>query len=850
MNPAESLSRDNAAQMVWNAMQAKEVEYNYTLATENGQLVSKVTVEDKAITLLQDKYDGLVVETTLNAVSYNKDKAEWTYTVADNLNPLAGGSDNDFTVADDYCALYKHAVKVVYTVKNNGNVDEVLGVIENADVVVSGVIDDIDQIATATSGIDEITIDDVDYKLEVIGSAGSYTDVPVYAYLADGSATVAALPTNEAAYFEAIDNDDDARIDCIVYFPFTVEQIDYLSASSITLSITGAQDLEDINLYDGAEEDDWTVVTDDANANDDAITVEPAEIISGEITANKTSSGTVTDVKVDGTWYSVISSGYTGDTLQLNTEYDLVVVNGFVFHGEKTSSVVNADNILYVEKAGALSSGISDGVEAKVYFADNTYATVKVTEWNENDIVSDSATPGANEVKATPAATAMLKKLCTYTEKDGEYALELVNASNKGGYDSYETSTSQVVDGKIGTVRFADDAVVFVHDKDGVKLVSGATVSSWKDTTTVTNFIGLADKSNGVSYTQIGAIAMTGTAKSDMAAYGFVTSKISNEKIDNTNYLSFTMWDGTEEIEVIVENTGTAASVAQYDFIRFDWADADSNEADADDFVCKTASLNAVAITGFDSNSISFNNAAEIDFADEYAVIGVDTKNGKGVGARLTAAKDCQAAGHGSDQYANAVYFLNDEGDVEAVFVDTNGMMYSDKNGSKLCTGRLTTPSTSTSNPDSGAGAYTANVAVNATDVILSGMTNVTDEKNTTLNGSFWNADNSSALANNKLTSVTLNIAVSNDEYAQTAGGFGIKQTNTALKAWSDFSSGVKEKNTYTQSDISGSAGSYVLTLTILVVDDGKPITISFDFNKDGTYDRTVTVDTSNVSFS
>ena len=40
MDPAKALSRDNAAQMVWNALNAYEVEYKYNLVTQNGQLTS------------------------------------------------------------------------------------------------------------------------------------------------------------------------------------------------------------------------------------------------------------------------------------------------------------------------------------------------------------------------------------------------------------------------------------------------------------------------------------------------------------------------------------------------------------------------------------------------------------------------------------------------------------------------------------------------------------------------------------------------------------------------------------------------------------------------------------------
>ena len=63
MDTSAAITRDNAAQMVWNALQAYEVEYKTTLVTDSkGQLSSQVTVQDKVvgsnndkITLLKDK---------------------------------------------------------------------------------------------------------------------------------------------------------------------------------------------------------------------------------------------------------------------------------------------------------------------------------------------------------------------------------------------------------------------------------------------------------------------------------------------------------------------------------------------------------------------------------------------------------------------------------------------------------------------------------------------------------------------------------------------------------------------------------------------------------------------------
>ena len=82
------------------------------------------------------------------------------------------------------------------------------------------------------------------------------------------------------------------------------------------------------------------------------------------------------------------------------------------------------------------------------------------------------------------AATENRKRLSsfTYTEKNGEYSLDPISKNNIGSYDDYTSEDSTTIDdGKTtAKVRFADDGVIFVNDKDGVKVVSGKTVTNWK----------------------------------------------------------------------------------------------------------------------------------------------------------------------------------------------------------------------------------------------------------------------------------------------------------------------------------------------------------------------------------
>ena len=300
--------------------------------------------------------------------------------------------------------------------------------------------------------------------------------------------------------------------------------------------------------------------------------------------------------------------------------------------------------------------------------------------------------------------------LFTYSEKNGEYTLEPVYGKttvgqepnqqtydNMGSYDAYVNETSTIIkDGKTtAKVRFADDGVLFVKDKDGVKVVKGKTVTGWSKTEGV-NVYGVADKSNGTKYVAVGLIYMPGNiASSDARNYGFITSDVSTTKIANKEYLTFDMWNGTETVkDIIIEKQG-APSFAKYSFVAFNWSNEETKEASKTHFDVKTAATtsstttvdDAVAITSFVSDdSITFYNgttSTSKDFTDTYFVIGVDTKAGEGSVAKLATAKE--KPGDKTKLSANAIYFTNTAGDkIEAVFVDVSGVMTNDKNGSEL----------------------------------------------------------------------------------------------------------------------------------------------------------------------
>ena len=76
INADAGLSRDNAAQMIYNALDASIVEYEYTLITDGSSLSSSPTLKDKVnnegynVTLLEDRFNAVKVEGVVTGNEY------------------------------------------------------------------------------------------------------------------------------------------------------------------------------------------------------------------------------------------------------------------------------------------------------------------------------------------------------------------------------------------------------------------------------------------------------------------------------------------------------------------------------------------------------------------------------------------------------------------------------------------------------------------------------------------------------------------------------------------------------------------------------------------------------------
>ena len=242
LDVSAALTRDNAAQMVWNALQATEVTYKYTLVSENGQLVSKVELVDKTgekgnkITLLEDKYSGAgIYEGILTGAgelgTAGKDKIGML--VVDKLNGATVDDTKDqiWTYSNDVTNLYMQYVKVL--VNNKGDAYGVFPVAKE-NTVVTAAFSDVELVSTATSTADgKVKIDGTEYKFAWIdGDPGA---APIQGLTDKTMNDLKKEASNSADVITFISNDGDNKFDLAIVNPMIeFGKVTYVGEDEIT----------------------------------------------------------------------------------------------------------------------------------------------------------------------------------------------------------------------------------------------------------------------------------------------------------------------------------------------------------------------------------------------------------------------------------------------------------------------------------------------------------------------------------------------------------------------------------------------------------------------------------------
>ncbi|NCB63391.1 MAG: S-layer homology domain-containing protein [Clostridia bacterium] len=617
VNPAQGLTRDDAAQMIFNGIKATMVKYTYGLSGSGGTLTGVAVAEDDGTkTILSQKFKTMdpAPEGVLSSFSYNASTKKYSYAVT---------GKGTFTTKSDFTALMGQKVSVI--AKATDNVYGMFTV--DSSVVATGYVGDIGDLSTSNKTI------------KIAGTAYDVDNVNIPVVYYKSGASVGTLTTVQAVAASAtapyslklIDNTGDGKADTMVIVPFTVAKVTYVGTDSITLdSGVGNLDKDDISAYEGIAKNDYVCYTNNSYVSaENKSTLEKAEVANGKVTGSKTGKW-----MVEGTWYTDKS----GNVTNVNDSVDYIAFGGVIYYAKVTSGASGSKDLAMLLNAAVKADATGNTHQAQLLFADGTKKLV--------DTTADYYT-----------ATTLIGQVVTYSvNNDGEYTLTaLHNTSNKAGYDSY-AKTDAYKAGKVATYTLADDATVFVFisAKDATtsvvasgnsgKVYSGKEVKNsyaaaftghltTADTSARAFDQALTGKTNGFTYTQVAGICVATGTTIDITSgnnYGYLTADAYKSTESGSNYLNFKLWTVDGELTAKWKTDTAYTTYTAGNLISFDKDGADTIKN-----VSAVIAMTPAAVTGYNGKNLQFMTSAGAGTPEKYdddtVILYVNTSDKTGV---------------------------------------------------------------------------------------------------------------------------------------------------------------------------------------------------------------------------
>ena len=695
IDPAAALTRDSAAQMIWNALQAYEVEYKTTLVTDSkGQLTSQITVQDKVvgdnydkITLLKDKYEAYVNIGTLVSV----DGKDLTITMSNSDRAESDTKDTDFTkLATDYSSLLGQKVKVIF---KNGKANDVLGVYATGDnTIYKALMNDVELDGS------KVKFDGKSYSVDntskiktiVVGLDGTTISDKAISYFDSANTTDGKLSLNEVTF---VDTDDNGKIDTAIVIKKVAGEVTYTSSDKITLGSTTAASYSksykyaDENISKDLAKDDWAVIS--QNLYKDCKDITKATVVNGTLDGIKDKTS-YQQFKVEGTWYNISNSNASdvsnGDTVQA------YIVNGVIVKIKSDDGKGGYPTNIAV----VVSNGTINGDQVRIRYFDGTSKLVTISDNTTVTLTAGTA------YKVSGADTSM--------------KFENVSSIKYNGYLYAGAGDADPTNDKAANVKVDDSAAVILYDGLGrSKMLTGKQY----------NALSTSDSEKGLNGGTGAATAVftketKGLTRAMMVAVKTPKMTVSGDSSDNYAYVvsnngqnkdgnaSYTIWTTDNKYVDVIEENATA--MAKGELIGYSSIDSNgvikdvSRIANIDDVgttdASKQTKANTVSgaydtekvyygsnrsddtkfITINDDTSVSNNKKFKVtaDTAVLFVDSAADEDNQIGVNYTYGTTAMAKAEEYASNSYSYNVMFMVDETkaddvNLKVLVVDTTG---------------------------------------------------------------------------------------------------------------------------------------------------------------------------------
>ena len=444
INPSEGLTRDNAAQMVWNALDAGVVSYDYTLITDGSSITSSPTlIDNESKTLLTDKFkvaklEGVIVANE-NATSTGTAVEKEGVTVLLLTSDDAGSKQDKgakITLKTATAAnLLGKSVTMFAKDWKNGAYQTVLGnPVVSSDNMIATISEKSDagdvKDALKDAGIKEVS------KAVLVENFIRATDKDDKELTISGMADVAKLTGNGIEVI-VISNDNDNKADFVIRTKMIAGKVSaynakgndgdgYITVTALTDNIAKADQIAGAEFADVKGSED--LAKDDIVLYyrvGDTFYAEKADSVNVTVTSTK-GSDTIKDGK--NTYKaSALSSKYDDDNntvlttaVEPDDEVTLYLDNfGYVVY---TDAVTAADEYMFITGSDASVKPGFESLTIKGVLSDGTEVTASVNKLDSKKLSSAfEGLSGTTADKEDAAQKLVNNKIVTYTKTGEKY---------------------------------------------------------------------------------------------------------------------------------------------------------------------------------------------------------------------------------------------------------------------------------------------------------------------------------------------------------------------------------------------------------------------------------------------
>ena len=540
----QALTREQAAQMIYNAVGATLIEATPNWNASTGTVTYTYEKNTRGATLLSETFDAKEYVGVMNTISYASSNEKYSYDgTADFENKVSNTDKHNgspFITTDDYTALEGEEVSIIVKTERNGD-ETVLGIYPTGKSTV------------INANVSALSVDGAKVKYD--GTS----------YELEGTLTTAMVVKNSYNTIKLVDSDDNGKLDTAVTTTVTPGKVTYVSDKEVIAGGTTYKFADD-EIPAGLAKDDYVAVVKKLNGVN---VLTKLDAIEGTVTSDKTNTSSAADdqIEVNGVWYN---DSVAGGSLALGSTYKFYAVNGVmvansatVVSGATISNLVmllDHDNTSTVLSAQAL---IMDGTGEK--------KTVTI----DKSGISNSLTDG--ELYFYEETSAGYKFSAPKTTDDNKYTWAA------DGTLAISSSTVATID---STKSISDDAVIFVYtpgDENGA-VITGKQLKSLTVGGSVGNVSSSAVGSftstiNGLTRVTYAGVALASTSDIDdlgvtsgNTAYAYVTSTSYQTRLNNDTYVTYSIWNGSENVTVFEKGTTVRSKgdVMKYDTIGAD----------------------------------------------------------------------------------------------------------------------------------------------------------------------------------------------------------------------------------------------------------------------------------------